>query len=227
MEQPCYRCGVQVEEGVAFCPNCGAPQIRVTGLAGEPAPSSTPSFPPGAPGEMQPPAQPAPFGEPSRPVSVDWSQALPGAAIAGVVVAIAWILPFTAVCLWVLAGGALSVALYHRRRPDAPFTPGAGARLGALTGLLGFLVFGIAFSLQVLLLGGGAQMRQALRRVIEESAARSPDPRSQEAMEMLLRPEGLALMITLLAVVFLAGFLLFGAIGGALGAALFRKHRSQ
>src|ERR1041385_6355940 len=29
MEQPCYKCGQAVEQGVAFCPHCAAPQIRV------------------------------------------------------------------------------------------------------------------------------------------------------------------------------------------------------
>jgi hypothetical protein len=29
MEQPCYKCGQPVEQGVAFCPHCSAPQIRV------------------------------------------------------------------------------------------------------------------------------------------------------------------------------------------------------
>ena len=29
MEQPCYKCGQVVEQGVPFCPQCAAPQIRV------------------------------------------------------------------------------------------------------------------------------------------------------------------------------------------------------
>jgi Spy/CpxP family protein refolding chaperone len=29
VEYPCHQCHATVEEGVAFCPHCGAPQIRV------------------------------------------------------------------------------------------------------------------------------------------------------------------------------------------------------
>ena len=36
MEQPCYKCGQTVEEGIPFCPHCSAPQIRV--VVAEPAP---------------------------------------------------------------------------------------------------------------------------------------------------------------------------------------------
>jgi hypothetical protein len=216
VEQLCYRCGAHMDEGVAFCPACGAPQIRVLGMPEEPAP------PPASPE-----AQPAPYGSPPPPVRVEWSQALPGAALAGLAVAVGWIVPFASVCLWVLAGGALSVALYRRRRPDSPLTPGAGARLGTVTGLLGFLVFGFAFLLQMALLGQGGRFRQAMRQVLEESASRSSDPRSQEALEMLLSPGGMAVVVTLVAVVFLAAFVGFGALGGALGAVLFSKNRSR
>ena len=29
VEHPCYRCQALIDEGIAFCPHCGAPQIRV------------------------------------------------------------------------------------------------------------------------------------------------------------------------------------------------------
>src|ERR1700745_381022 len=29
MDQPCYKCGQAVEQGIPFCPHCSAPQIRV------------------------------------------------------------------------------------------------------------------------------------------------------------------------------------------------------
>src|SRR5579864_1332993 len=37
MEQPCYKCGQPVEEGIPFCPHCSAAQIRV--IVAESAPS--------------------------------------------------------------------------------------------------------------------------------------------------------------------------------------------
>src|SRR5271163_4437797 len=42
MDHPCHKCGHSIEDGKAFCTECGAPQIRVTipEAAPEPIPAS-------------------------------------------------------------------------------------------------------------------------------------------------------------------------------------------
>src|SRR5581483_6640411 len=106
MERPCYRCGANVDDTNAFCPQCNAPQIRVAISAGEAGSQHAPALgeapepvedlrepatgplPPGTPGELQPPATPMrisgspAFSQGGAPASssVDWSQAVPGAA---------------------------------------------------------------------------------------------------------------------------------------------------
>src|SRR5512147_586202 len=129
MEHPCHQCGTAVEEGTAFCPQCGAPQIRVVTARQEPA---SPPLPPGTPEDAQPPAQPVELGtqaaaQPVAPPRIQWSQAVPAAAGAGAVLALAWVIPPLGFVLWVVAAGLVGVAFYRRKVPDATLTPRQGA----------------------------------------------------------------------------------------------------
>ncbi len=173
MEHPCHQCGAPVEDGTAFCKQCGAPQIRVP--VEEPA---TQPLPPGTPGEVQPPAEPVTLaGAPEAlPAGIDWAQAVPGAALAGALLALAWVVPFLGFLLWLLAGGTLGVMIYRRRVPGAALTPRLGARIGAVTGLFGFGVFAVVLGLELLATRGSGRLRQMLQQVIQETAARNPGP---------------------------------------------------
>jgi hypothetical protein len=220
MEHPCHQCGASVEDGTAFCKHCGAPQIRVAGE--EPA---TPPFPPGTPADAQPPAEPV--AQASAPVplprGIDWSQAVPAAALAGLFLAVAWVIPFVGFLLWLIAGGAFGVAMYRRRVPQASLTPGLGARIGAITGLFGFGAFAIMLGLELLATRGSGRFRQLLQQVVEQAASRNADPRAQQAIQQLMTPAGLALLITIVLVLFLAAFIALSSIGGAVGAWLTGK----
>lgn len=209
-----------MEDGTAFCKHCGAPQIRILG-GGEPGES----LPPATPGEVQPPAEPvAVAGAVSAgPLGVDWSQAMPAAALAGFFLAIAWVIPIAAFLLWLIAAGVLGVVMYSRRVPEAALTPGLGARIGVVTGGFGFGVFAILFGLDLLLSRGSGHLRQMLQQVMEQAAARSGDPAAQRAMQQMMTPAGLALLITIVLVLFLACFLALSSLGGALGVWLLRR----
>ncbi|MBZ5628588.1 MAG: hypothetical protein LAO06_06955 [Acidobacteriia bacterium] len=191
-------------------------------MSEEPA---TQPMPPGTPDEVQPPAEPVALeGAPAAaPVGVDWSQAVPAAAVTGFFVALAWVIPFAGFLLWLIAGGILGVAAYRRRVPRAILTPGLGARIGAVTGLLAFGVFAIILALEVLASRGSGRVRQLLQQVIEQAAVRNADPRAQQVLQQLMTPAGMALMITLVMVFFLAAFLALSSLGGALGAWLLGK----
>ena len=131
-------------------------------------------------------------------------------------------------CLWVLAAGAASVAFY-RNRAGVSVPVGLGARLGAVTGMVAALVTS-AFSTISLLLMGSGRMREAVRRGMEQSAARNPDPQAQEMVrgftQFMTSPGGFALIMTVgFALTFLA-LTAFAAGGGALGASLFGKREA-
>ena len=133
MQRDCYRCRQPIEEQIAFCPVCGAPQIRVR--------------PPEPLAEVQPEAELtsdqvlATSTTPANLVGrsgIQWKSfsrtAAPLAAFTGMLTVMAPGLGF-----FVLLPGSLIVAIYiYRRTRPAPMRGGQGARMGALMGLLSF-----------------------------------------------------------------------------------------
>jgi flagellar biosynthesis protein FlhB len=117
--------------------------------------------------------------------------------------------------------------MYRRRVPQATLTPGLGARIGAVTGLFGFGVFAVIMGLELLATRDSGRFRQLLQQVIEQAAARNSDPQAQQAMQQLMTPAGMAMMITIVFVLFLAAFLSLSSVGGALGAWLLGKRPSD
>jgi hypothetical protein len=167
---------------------------------------------------------PVPYSSGADLSAIDWRRGLPAAAQSGLIAAILMIIPLGASFgLGMLAAGFLSVLFYRRRVPIGNLKPGKGAQLGAVSGALGFVVFGIFTALETTFLHSGAELRAALMQAVEQAATRSPDPQSQQLLQYLKSPPGLTLvMIMGLAVMFFA-FLVLSSLGGALGAALLRR----
>lgn len=230
---------------MAFCPHCGAPQIRVAASSAEQA--VTPVFPPDTPEEVQPPAQPVPLA-PVAPRTIDWRQGVRASALAGLLLAFAiffvplivagiglslhlgqaaiGLLVLLASWCCMLIAGALAVRFYRRRFPDAAVSPGSGARLGAVSGLLGFFFYSVPQALRLAFFHLGGSVREAMQKAIEQSASQSADPRAQEMMRNLLAPGALAAFITVLVVLFLFSFIVLSSVGGAIGASARRGKRS-
>jgi hypothetical protein len=202
-----------VQEGMAFCPQCNAPQIRV------------------AVAEVVPPsvvnsdlaASSIPYFGASLPTRIDWSHAFPATALAGLIAAILMMTPLAVFGLGMLIGGGLSVVFYRRRNPIATVTPGMGARLGMVSGVLGGGIFAVLISVLTIVLRPWDQIREKLIDWVEQAAARNPDPQAQQALEFFKTQPGIVLLITMILVVTLVGFVIFSALGGALGAVLFRR----
>ena len=208
MEHACDKCGHAVEDGIAFCSHCRAPQIRVAVAEQESQPSAVAerAFPTGTST-----AGPA-AGQTDPSQTIYWAQGLPAAALAGVVAGVGMM--FVGLFgLWMLAGGFLSVLFYRGRTHGAVLFPRAGARLGALSGLLGFSIFAFVTVPTGL-------FRTMMVEMIRKYSARSPDPQmhalTEGWLDSLKTPEGVA--------AWLVGLLLFlivaAAVGGALGGML-------
>src|SRR5882757_7159903 len=138
MDNLCHRCNSEVAPGTPFCPQCGAPQIRVTVPASQ-APDPRIDRDEGI---HSIPSIPAPPHS-----TIRWSSALPKTAVSGfatvaILILVVSLTQMPALSLLVLPlGGAFSVLLYVRGNTKQRLTPGAGARLGAVTGLFSFAVY--------------------------------------------------------------------------------------
>jgi hypothetical protein len=217
VEHPCHKCGANVEDGTPFCKQCGAPQIRVLGIEPEapPAPGVSDSK------ESLPIIPPPQF--PAVPwAGVQWSQALPGAALGGAFSLLVSVIPFAIFGPAFMAGGAVAVILYRRHRKDRLPTLGAGAQIGAASGGFGFLFF--AIPAVATLVYRPDELRQGMLDSISQLVGRGYDPQKiQQVQQLLKSPEGLAFFVAfglfVLFLVFVAG----SSIGGALYAAWLRK----
>jgi hypothetical protein len=221
MDHPCHKCGQIVEDGKAFCSQCGAPQIRVA--------ASEPPVDPAAEHEpavrvLDSDVAPRFPGIPANPLPVSWAHALQPCALAGGVAVGLTALglnPFVAA----LGVGFLAVAFSRRRAPG--IRSGAGARLGALSGLLFFGMSTILQTLAVAVLHKSSEIRSEMLDKVQQAAARYPGPEGQGFVDFVKTPNGFATMMVASIIFGVIAFIVLGSCGGALGAALLgRRGRS-
>jgi hypothetical protein len=223
MEQHCYKCGQAVEEGVAFCPHCSAPQIRVMITEPVPVPASLADADSTSPHAA---AFPAAQTIPVLALPMRWSNALKPCALAAVVASLLMVLglnPFVAM----LSVGFLAVVFYRQRQPEIPISAGLGARLGALAGSLWFGMSFILQGLVVVVLQKGPELRDEMFKRLQQTAANANDPQVQAMVDYFKTPAGLAVLIVMGLVFGFVAALVLGTLGGAVGGSLFgRRNKS-
>jgi len=200
------------------------------------------------PDEVQPPAQPVGLA-PLSARAIDWSQGIRASALAGLLLALAifcappivagmglllhlgqgaiGLLVLLASWCCMLVAGALAVRFYRRRRPETAIRPGMGARLGAVSGLLGFFLYSVPQLLRLAFFHLGGSVREAMQKAIEQAANQNPDPKAQELMRNLMSPGALAAFLTFLVVLFFLVFLVVSSLGGAIGASVWGNKESS
>jgi len=124
--------------------------------------------------------------------------------------------------LGMFAAGFLSVVLYRRRSPATHVSAGLGARLGALTGALGFVTLAVILALWTAF-RSGKEIHDALLNYIQQYAAHSSDPHMQQVLELFNTPEGFTFVMILTLIMTLIAFTIFSGAGGAIGAFLLRS----
>ncbi len=102
-----------------------------------------------------------------------------------------------------------------------------GARLGAVAGGLAFFIVSVATSVGVLVFHTGNQFRETMVRSIDQAAARNPNPQTQQMLEYLRTPDGLAMMLGLGLLFTLVFYLLVSMVGGIAAAGFGGKRRSS
>src|SRR5262245_47473960 len=138
-------------------------------------------------------------------------------------------LPFVAAgnlccCMWVVIGGAIAAYLLQQNQ-STPITPGDGALVGLLAGLVGAFV-NFLVSIPVTLMVAPFE-REMLQRVLD--AAGSMPPEMRDAIERYSGRNaefgfGLMILGRMVALVFgLFVGAIFATIGGVIGAMVFKK----
>lgn len=234
-----------VEDGHPFCPKCRAPQIKVP--VRPPTAPVTEPLPPGTPEDVQPPAEPmvrqsgALTGAPGERLppppgeKLIWRPAFGSALLAGMLAAVGTsipVIPLAMLCMF--ASGGLAVTLYRRRAVQQTVTPWMGAKLGVLAGGLGFGLLALLSALRLFASGERSELRAAFRDKMQQAMATATDPDVRQTMEQfrnyIATDHGLILMVLIFLAMAAVFFLVFSALGGALGAALFGResgHRER
>jgi hypothetical protein len=215
MEQPCYKCGQPVEQGIPFCPHCSAPQIRVMVAELAPSPAVFDDAGTPSPGVATLPASQT---VPMLALPMQWSRAIRPCALAVVVASLLMVLGLNSL-VGMLCVGFLAVVFYRQRTPEASIRLVDGARLGALGGILWFGVFVLLLSMLVVALREMPELHDELLKQIHQTASSPSVPQLQEFLDHIKTRSGLAVLI-------LSAFvtaLLLGTLGGVLGGAIFRR----
>ena len=202
-------CGAQLPPDALFCHRCGKPQRELPSAQEEPAPPA-------------PPLQEIPIPAPPPGIGLRNSQAVRVALLTGSLTFLVSLMPLPILLrfLILVAAGALSVYLY-RRRSGVALEVTSGARMGWITGLFCFVIFTVLFTVSVAALTvilRDASLEAAYRQQMS-SMGMSPE-NIQQALEALQNP---AQLIGALLTAFVI-LTLLPALGGALGARLFRGH---
>ncbi len=217
MEQPCYKCGQAVEQGVAFCPHCSAPQIRV--VIAEAATAGV-AFPDATVKSEDSVASPS---VPMLAISSPWSLAVKPCIFAAFVAFLLVLLRLNLVVA-MLAAGFLAVVFYRQRRPGIPLTASDGAKLGALAGLLCSSVISLFIALAATVPDARTTMRDQLIEGARKLAAWLPaDSNVQALIDQLKTPRGFAVVMIQGMIGLFIFSIILASLGGAIGGAVFRR----
>ena len=234
MVPSCHRCGgeiTRVSGESTFCPNCGAPQLRV--LEENVAVKV----------DSRDGVSAADDSSISSATEVVWATAVAYAAgVAGVsaalMIGVLWLpAAFPLAWLWTMCGAVIVLGLYQRRYPASRVNARTGARIGLVYGLLAVVALVVVTSgigvvarfglhtmgtLDALL---GNAMHQAADQQMQQSSQPGGLSMSADQLRMFYSPEvraGLALFLLTSIAVFLT---LFSALGGALGGLMRMRRR--
>ncbi len=119
-------------------------------------------------------------------------------------------------CLWIVGGGVLAAYLDQQNDPR-PTTPGRGAYVGLLAGIIGAVVWLlVSMSLEAVL----APLRE---RVVEAlmTAARDMPPEARAILDSVGASSTFGYVVNFLVMLFAGG--IFSTLGGLLGASFFRN----
>lgn len=197
-------CGAELPPEARFCHKCGKPQREEVAVEPEPllqAPKPTVA---------------------EAPPRIDFRNrlAVRVGLLAGLMANLVILLPylFLAFPLWMLGAGFVGVQLYVRRS-GAPLSVRGGARLGWISGVLGFAIFTVFFTINFLAAQSSGLFTD--RRRLSQMPFMQGNV--DEVVSLMQDPTALALHLVLTIAVLFVLFAGLSMAGGALGARALRK----
>ncbi len=225
----CPNCDAELPAIAYFCPICGqkletSEQPPDSAAASEDQPEEeSPSTQDSTVLAPEPEVAPAPPGWRVAPVSGPQmvGPAFWAAVAAGALVGV----PGTSncACLWMLGCGALAVFFFHKQFGRTTF-PNEAARLGALSGLFGCLVASLVAMVSFALIRRSTLgVVDHLRENLERSAPMLKPEDAAQIQELINSPGGAAVLLAMLATVYLFSFLALSTLGALLAGSLARR----
>ena len=157
-----------------------------------------------------------------RAGGLDRQAAIRSALNAGAIAAVLCLLPLGFIVAMPMAG-YFGVRLYRRRSLAPELPPGAGFKLGAISGLFGFLIFAALTAVTTVAFRAQNDFRGAMIEAVRRAQARNPDPQARQMLEYFISPHGMVVMLVMGGILICVAFVLLSGLGGAISAALFRK----
>lgn len=150
----CSNCGTELTDGTAFCPNCGAGQVRTFGAeepkAVVPEPEVIPAEPVYQAPVYQEPVYQAPvYQTPAEPAKLPTS-----AKILGLISMICGLLSLVS-CYVGFMYSIPALILASIASKQAPGVPNGKAKVGRITGIIGIVVSVISFIAYIVLMSTG------------------------------------------------------------------------
>ncbi|MGC1783419.1 MAG: hypothetical protein WA708_12925 [Acidobacteriaceae bacterium] len=223
MELVCHRCSATVEPDANYCLQCGAPQVRFI-------PQEEGAYD----AQNRSGIQANSIGM-DADNSIHWKLTTRIAVVAALVAGIFSTLLAAGSVLWVAVAAVLAIGTYRRRQPHATLLPRAGARIGALMGVMAAAVAlaGNAIFLVIQRYGMhqgnliDVQLTTIVKQAAQRATAMDPQAPVTTFTNFWLSAEG-RIGLILLTMGFLAVLiLLFAVAGGALGAHIYRSPRNR
>ena len=118
-------------------------------------------------------------------------------------------------CLWVVSGGVVAAYILQQNQV-ASIGPGDGALVGLLAGIVGAFVY-LLLSIPITLLVAPME-RRVLQRILENTGNMPPEFREYVGTYL---GGGIRIVIGFILMLFVGS--IFSAVGGLLGAVIFRK----
>jgi hypothetical protein len=156
-----------------------------------------------------------------RAGGLDRQAAVRSALNAGAIAAVLCLLPWGFIVAMPMAG-YFGVRLYRHRSLAQELSPRAGFRIGALSGLFGFLIFTVLAVVVTLAAQAEDKLRTAIIDAVQRAQALYPDHRLQW-FDYFTTPHGMVVYVILSAVFSWVAFVLLSGVGGAVSASVLRK----